>query len=76
MNWFLVSERLPEPCTQVIGFSDQWMHEDYNPNGVRECFLMDDGSWVSAEWNNVHDCYDTDTDTAPTHWAAYPDPPL
>jgi hypothetical protein len=66
------SERLPEPCVPVIGFSDRWVHQDYNPQGFRECFRKDEGTWISAAWNNTHDCYDTEEDEGPTFWQNYP----
>jgi hypothetical protein len=67
------SERLPEPCIPVIGFSDQWADEDYNPKGFRECFRLDCGKWVSAMWNNYQDCYETEQDAGPTMWMPYPE---
>lgn len=75
MSWTPVTEPLPEVCVPVIGHSTNWIHEDFNPSGIRECFRMDDGTWISAEWNNTHDCYDTDNTTAPEFWMPYPPAP-
>lgn len=71
-NFVPRSERLPEPCVPVIGQSDRWVHDDYNSKGFRECFRQDEGTWISAEWNNTHDCYDTIEDEGPELWQHYP----
>lgn len=68
MNWKLVSDELPEVGVMVLGFSTGWIHEDYNPAGLHECFLMDDGFWTFSRWNNSHDCWDTVTGYGPEKW--------
>lgn len=76
--WIPVEHRKPEVCIPVLGFSEKWKHEDFNPKGVRECFLMDDGLWLSAVWNNEQDCWDTHAHAPPyqpTHWQEIPYPP-
>lgn len=75
MNWQLVSEVKPDPCFVVIGHSEEWKDPDYNPTGIRECFILDDGTWVSAGWNNVQDTYENGEYGDPTHWQPTPEPP-
>src|SRR6185503_14849050 len=66
--WVKVENDLPPTCTIVDGFNEIWIDEDFNPEGIRECFLADEGYWTSAEWNNDQDCWDADNKFAPTHW--------
>lgn len=62
-----ISANLPEHGIEVLGYSDQWVDEDYNKKGVRICF-HNDGNWISTYWNNIHDCYETDTITSPNKY--------
>lgn len=56
--WHKTSEELPnDELGEVLGYSPNWINEDFTPDGIRVCFLSDDG-WVSAMWSNEHDCYD------------------
>lgn len=71
-SWLPVSERLPEVCKPVIGYSDRWVDE-YNEMGMRECFRNDD-EWQSASWNNYQDCWDVEVG-APDCWMSYPAAP-
>lgn len=49
-----------------IGYHPEWVHEDYNPTGLRECYPTDDGTWISAAWDsNADTWYDEESDTAP-----------
>ncbi len=57
---------------EVIGFSEEWVHEDFNPKGTRACWLSDDGIWTSAKWLDYHDTYVTDAETVPTHYLEIP----
>ena len=55
---------------EVIGFSREWIDQDFNPNGTRLCF-KDDASvsgWTSLGWNNHQDCWSEHEDHAPTHF--------
>jgi hypothetical protein len=76
-NWILVSEQKPEIGIEVLGFSKEWIDEDFNPTGQRVCFLNEskDGYWLSAEWLDYQDTYVTDDKTAPTHWMPRPQSP-
>lgn len=65
-GWNKVSEGLPEDSVEVLGYSEQWICEDYNLNGTRICFY-NDPDWNSAKWCNSCDSYES-CDTPPTHW--------
>lgn len=56
--WQKVSEKMPEMGVEVIGYNQDWVDEDFNPNGTRVCFY-DDTGWYSAKWNNDQDSYST-----------------
>lgn len=73
--WVKTSQEEPPINTIVLGFNKKWMNEDYNPEGVRQCFLYDDGAFVSTYWNNEHDCFETEMGTPPTHWMQHTKPP-
>lgn len=62
----------PECGVEVIGFSPNWIDEDFNPNGTRACFLLDDDTWISARWLDYHDSYIQDNKTYPTHYMDIP----
>lgn len=69
----------PPVCVPVIGFHESWKHEDYNPKGMHECFMMDDESWMVSIWNNDQDCWDTleyPSPFGPSHWQYFPEPPV
>lgn len=69
-----VPEALPPEGLPFIGFHEDWVDDDFNPNGARECHRYGDGTqYQSARWNGVHDCWDVD-DQPPTHWCYFPDP--
>ena len=75
-RWILVAKDLPPVNTVVNGFNKIWIDEDFNPEGIRECFLHDNEKiWFSAGWNN--DCEEWITvESAPTHWMQRPLSPL
>lgn len=54
MEWNKVSEKLPEAGVEVIGYSENWIDEDFNPKGTRVCYL-DDFGWHSAKWDADQD---------------------
>jgi len=74
--WTEVREFMPDQATTVLGYSLDWVDEDFNPAGIRECHYcglsVDDAEWISAKWCDSQDFWDADTDTAPTHWCAVP----
>lgn len=62
----------PDMCLPVIGYHPEWVDEDFNPKGVRECFRYGDGTdWHTAKWVDGPDVYIT-TDEVPLLWTAYP----
>lgn len=75
MNWIKINDtKIIDYDFEVIGFNPEWIDEDFNPEGTRVCFKADSGEkgWCSAKWNNCHDCYDEDYNTAPTHYMVIP----
>lgn len=73
----ITDDNLPDEGVEVIGFTREWIDEDYNPRGTRVCFLDGDGNWCSSKWNNTHDVYNTiysydDDDIVPTHYMKIP----
>lgn len=54
MNRYNVSNTLPEINTPVLGYNEEWIDEELNPNGICECFLSDTevNTWHIAQWNN------------------------
>lgn len=60
-------------CVEVIGFSERWIDEDFNPNGTRVCFKHDDGTWTSAKWIDYLDTYSNDEEIFPTHYILIPE---
>ena len=77
-RWIPCSERLPDGIPVVIGFNPDWIDDDFNPKGVRECALYGDGTeWMTARWCDLHDQWHTtyEHEAEPTHWMEYPEPP-
>ena len=69
--WHNYSTDKPPVGIEVIGQSDEWINEDYNPNGVRIGFQNIDeenGPFITAKWNDYQDFYDTIEDSKPTKW--------
>jgi hypothetical protein len=65
----------PDNGRPVRGFHPNWIDEDFNIDGIRECFICGDGDqWVSAAWNDYADCYET-TEEAPIAWLDSPESP-
>ncbi len=52
--WHKTSEEAPEEGIEVLGYSENWIDEDFNPNGTRICYF-DDFGWHSAKWNAEQD---------------------
>ena len=67
LEWRPVSVK-PDICQPVLGFSPDWIDPDFNRNGIRECFLTDEGPWHSARWDNDQDCWKVETKTKPILW--------
>jgi hypothetical protein len=85
-GWIKTSERLPDDGIEVIGFHEDWVDEDFNPNGTRVCFQNDGERWQSARWYDSQDTYingeervfgdKTDGSLAPSHWMPMPSSPV
>jgi hypothetical protein len=61
----------------LIGYSPEWVDPDFNPKGFRECFeIAGDNVWISAKWNDYHDCYETDDTTSPQLVYQIPELPM
>ena len=74
-QWRSYTDEKPPLGVEVIAQSDNWIIEDYNPEGIRIGFqnASDDeelGEFISAQWDNTHDCYDTIT--APEYGHSFP----
>lgn len=73
-SWNRTTDKLPPHSKPVIGYSSKWVDEDFNPKGVRECFLTGDGTeWVTALWIDYQDTYSR-CDDGPEYWCEYPEP--
>jgi hypothetical protein len=75
MEWIELKKETPPPSTVVLGYNKKWVDEDFEPEGIRETFMQDDGVFLSAKWNNSMDEWVTDDKTKPTHWMQRPQPP-
>ena len=56
--WINYKEEKPPFGVEVIAYHHKWVDEDFNPNGTRIGFLLDDG-FTSAFWWDYQDCYKT-----------------
>lgn len=76
VKWNKSEEYLPEQGVEVIGFHPDWIDEDFNPQGVRVCFINDDGNWWQAWWVDYQDSYETYiTESGPSYWVPKPNKP-
>jgi hypothetical protein len=77
MNWLPI-DTAPKDGTVFLGWSKAWVDEDFNPNGIRECFYnggpLEPECW-SAKWKNDFDTWAVDEESEPTHWMPLPEPP-
>lgn len=74
-KWNDAKKDPPPTHTVVLGFNKKWVDEDYEPEGIRECFIGGEG-WISAFWDNEMDTWRDDDKTEPTHWMKRPSPPI
>jgi hypothetical protein len=79
VGWKDIKTNPPEQGSWFLGYSKDWIDDDFNEEGVRECcayFGEGKGlSYQSAKWNNDMECWDKDDGTKPTHWMSIPKPP-
>lgn len=59
-GWIKIEKEsnLPETGIEVLCFNENWIDEDFNPNGIRIGFLNDE-EWITAHWWNYQDTYMT-----------------
>lgn len=75
MTWESVADGdLPEMGVPVLGYHPSWIDEDFNKDGIRECFRSGDG-WISSIWVDYQDFFATSLTDAPSHWMPRPTPP-
>lgn len=84
MSWIDLKTQLPPEGVEVLGYSPDWIHPDFNLKGVRVCFLSND-EWHSSKWDNDQDCWHTHAKWCceenggrhfdPTHWMHLPEAP-
>lgn len=80
MYWKSVDIKLPECGREVIGYSKNWIDEDFNPRGERVCFYNYGVGWTCAKWVDSGDSYITlseedGDDAVPTDWMPLPESP-
>lgn len=74
-QWKVITNKEPDQnAGEVIGFSKEWIHPDFNPKGTRVCFRNSEGGFTSSKWWDYQDTYIND-ETAPTHYMPMPDSP-
>jgi hypothetical protein len=82
IEWHKVTEE-PEIGKEVLGFNKSWIDEDYNPDGICLCHMLDDKQWFVAKWCGTHDEWHTrecgieeeqykHVIEPPTHWRIKP----
>lgn len=76
VKWNKLKDHQPEVGIEVIGFHRDWIDEDFNPDGIRICFLNGDEQWYQAMWVDYQDSYNTYvSETGPSHWIPRPNKP-
>lgn len=80
-KWVSVEDKLPDDGIEVLGCSPDWIHPDFNTEGIRICFV-NEGEWKSAKWDNDQDSWHTHAKWCcednggkhfdPTHWTPIP----
>lgn len=69
-NWIVITNiinTLPEPGFEILGFNKQWIDPNFNSDGIRVCYRLDEdvtetspfGIWSSAGWDSCHDSWTT-----------------
>jgi hypothetical protein len=72
-SWIKIEneDTIPDQGTIVIGYSKEWIDEDFNPSGQRQCHycgIYPNLEWISAKWLDYQDTWLNDEETKPTHW--------
>ena len=61
-----------EDFLKLLGYSEEWIDEDFNPDGTRECFINGNLGWTSARYVDYQDCYIEDEESVPTYFMIIP----
>lgn len=73
-DWLLVSVVLPPEGEPFQAFHENWIDEDFNVYGIRECHRYGDGTqYASAKWLDHQDCWIEDSEV-PQLWRPYVKP--
>lgn len=80
-DWIKLQDQLPEIDVEVDGYNEIWKHKDYNPEGIRPCFLTNDNEWIMCIWDDINGEWTTTSteykhEVAPTHWRDRPLAPI
>src|SRR6478735_4173604 len=67
-------EILTEDSGEVIAFHPAWIDKDFNPDGIRSGFVLDE-NFISAKWEEACESYVNDADHFPTHFILQPKRP-
>lgn len=69
-DWFSFSTIKPPVGEEVLAYSEEWIHPDFNQKGIRIGFLNGnkEGEFISAKWWDYQDTYINDDKTYPTKW--------
>lgn len=73
MEWIAIKDKEPEWNIEVLGYSPEWIDEDFNPDGIRVFFINGDGVHISAGWCSCDDVYTTEDTELATHWMKKPE---
>lgn len=69
-EWNTFAMFKPPIGEEVLAYSPEWIHPDFNPKGIRVGFLNEDenGEFISAKWWDYQDTYVNDDKTKPVKW--------
>lgn len=81
-DWQETDKELPFVGQEVLGFNKTW-ENDYTPDGICVCYILDDNTWFVAKWCGTHDEWHTrecaikeeqyeSIIEPPTHWRLKP----
>ena len=71
-NWNCVDHFKPEEGVEVMGYSEEWVDEDFNPDGTMVC-IWSNYEWIVSVWLEAVQEYKTSYNVhIPTHWIYKP----
>lgn len=56
---------------ELIGHSPEWVHPDFNPEGIRVFYIDSEGEYISARVTDAVGCY-RNAPGVPTHYMIIP----